>query len=149
MKPPFLGVQQELRVGNETIIESDIPDGSRGVVFEDDGDTGYFYARDYAVPDRLFVDALHIYNVKGVIDREKPCRLKIIWTRDFAAAALLINQVPRAVFHFVERCGYATNPFPDPDPKTGWVHSSRLPGTRELFFPGEDTEGDEADEPVM
>ena len=133
--PPFLGAEQELIVGNETIIESDSPDGSRGVVFEDDGETGYFYARDYGVPDQFFVDALHIYNVQGVTDREKPCRAKIIWTEDFSAAALMINLVPHAVFHFVERCGYATDPFPDPDPKTGWGHSDKLLETRSLFFP--------------
>jgi hypothetical protein len=135
MKPPFLGAEQELIVGKETIVESDAPDESRGVVFEDDGDTGYFYARDYSVPDQVFVDALHIYNVKGVVDREKPSKLKIIWTRDFTASALLINQVPYAVFHFGERCGYAAAPFPDPDPKTGWVHSSEVLRTRDLFFP--------------
>ena len=110
MEPPFPGTGQELIVGKETIIESDTPDGSRGVVFEDDGETGYFYARDYAVRDRLFVDALHIYNVQGVTDGEKPCRVKIIWTRGFSAAALMINLVPHAVFHFAERCRYAMNP---------------------------------------
>jgi len=135
MQPPFLGAEQELIVGNETIVESDAPDGSRGVVFEDDGETGYFYARDHRIPDHLFVYALHIYNVQGVTDRERPCRLKIIWTRDYSAAALMINLVPHAVFHFVERCGYAMDPYPAPDPKSGWVHSDKLRRTRDLFFP--------------
>ncbi|MBK1790034.1 DUF2251 domain-containing protein [Persicirhabdus sediminis] len=135
MDAPFLGAEQELIVGVETVIESDALDESRGVVFEDDGETGYFYARDYSVPDQLFVDALLIYNVQGVTDREKPCKLKIIWTRNFSAAALMINLVPHAVFHFEEQCGYAKNPFPEPDPSTGWTHSDELLGTRDLFFP--------------
>lgn len=135
MKPPFLGAEQELNVGTETVIESDSPDESRGVVFEDDGETGYFYARDYSVPERFFVDALHIYNSQGVTDQDKPCKLKIIWTRDFTAAALLINQVPHAVFKFDERCGYAKSPFPEADPSTGWTHSDELLKTRNLFFP--------------
>jgi hypothetical protein len=137
MVPPFLGAEQELNVGTETVIESDAPDETRGVVFEDDGETGYFYARDYAVPERFFVDALHIYNVQGVVDRDKPCRVKIIWARDFSAAALMINLVPHAVFHFVERCGYAKRPYPAPDPSTGWRHSDELLKTREFFFPRE------------
>jgi len=111
MEPPFLGAEQELIVGREIVIESDTPDEARGVVFEDDGETGYFYARDYSVPDQLFVDALHIYNVQGVTDRDKSSRAKIIWTRDFTAAALMINLVPHAVFHFEEKCGYVKSPF--------------------------------------
>jgi len=135
MEPPFLGAEQELNVGTEAVIESDSPDETRGVVFEDDGETGYFYARDYSEPERFFVDALHIYNSQGVTDRDKPCRVKIIWTRDFTAAALLINLVPHAVFNFDERCGYAKSPFPTADPSTGWTHSDELLKTRELFFP--------------
>jgi len=135
MQPPILGAEKELIVGAETVIESDTPHGNRGVVFEDDGETGYFYARDYTTPDRLFVDALHIYNVKGVTDRNKPCRIRIIWIRDFSAAALMINLVPHAVFHFERRCSYAKDPFPDPDPSTGWTHSKELLETQDLFFP--------------
>lgn len=30
-------------------------------------ETGCFYARDHRIPDHLFVDALHIYNVPGVL----------------------------------------------------------------------------------
>ncbi len=135
MEPPILGVEQELIVGTETVVESDSPDQTRGVVFEDDGETGYFYARDYSVPDHYFVDALHVYNSQSVTDRNKPCRVKIIWTRDFKAAALLINQVPHAVFNFDERCGYANSPFPGADSSTGWTHSDELGKTRGLFFP--------------
>lgn len=135
MNPPFLGAEQELHVGRETVIESNSPDEMRGVVFEDDGDTGFFYARDYSVPEHFFVDALHIYNAHGVTDRKKPCRVKIIWTRDFRAAALMINLIPHAVFDFAERCGYAKSPFPVPDPSTGWIHSGDLLKTRQLFFP--------------
>jgi hypothetical protein len=135
VKPPFLGAEQELIVGAGTVIESDAPNGAHGVVFEDDGETGYFYARDYSVSGQLFVDALHIYNVNGVTDREKPSRIKIIWTRDFSAAALMINLVPHAVFCFDQNCGYAKDPFPAADPSNGWTHSKDLLGTRNLFFP--------------
>ena len=135
MKPPFLGSEQDLVVGKATVIECDSPDGKRGVVFEDDGETGFFYARDYLLPSPSIADALHIYNVAGVTDRNRPSRLKIIWTRDFSAAALLINQNPYAAFNFSERCGYAEDPFPEPNSKTGWRHSPNLLQTRTLFFP--------------
>ena len=131
---PFLGVEGLVRVGVKCILESDSPDGTRGVVFEDDGETGYFYARDYRMPEHRFVDALHIYDVKGVTDHDQPSKLKIIWTRDFEAAALLINQSPHAVFHFGQRCGYAQDPFPAADPRTGWRHSPIEPGLKSMFF---------------
>lgn len=132
---PYLGKECLIRVGIATIIESDEPEGKRGVVFEDDGQTGYFYARDYSQPDFLWVDALHIYSVEGVGDRDLACKLKIVWTRDFQAAALLINLRPHAVFHFARRCGYAANPFPEPDPRTGWSHEVLNSTLKELFFP--------------
>ena len=131
---PLLGAEGLVRVGVKCILESNSPDGTRGEVFEDDGETGYFYARDYRMPDHVFADALHIYNVEGVTDRDRPCALKVIWTRDFEAAALLINQRPYAVFHFGQRCGYAQEPFPAADPRTGWRHARMEPTIKGLFF---------------
>ena len=132
---PFLGTESVITVGVESIIESDSPDGTRGVVFQDDGETGYFYARDYRKLGTLFVDALHIYSVQGVIDRDRPSELKIIWTRDFDAAALLLNQKAHAVFHFGRHCGYSEDPFPEPDPTSGWSHAPLEPSLQALFFP--------------
>jgi len=132
---PFTGAEGLVRVGVECILESDSPDGAKGVVFEDDGETGYFYARDYSMPEHTFVDALHIYNVKSVTDRDRPSRFRIIWTSDFEAAALLINQRPQAAFHFGQRCGYAVDPFPAADSQKGWRHARMEPSLKSLFFP--------------
>jgi hypothetical protein len=131
---PFLGTEDLVRVGVKCVLESNRPDGTKGVVFEDDGETGYFYARDYRMSEPAFVDALHIYTVQRVADRDRPSMLKIIWTRDFEAAALLINQRPHAVFHFGQRCGYAADPFPDADPRTGWRHARMESSLKDLFF---------------
>lgn len=144
---PFLGAESLIKVGVPVVIETDAPDGSKGVVFEDDGTTGYFYARDYQFPEQLFVDALHIYNVAGVRDRDRASKVKILWTRDFQTAALLINQRPYAVFHFGRRCGYAASPFPEPDPKTGWAHGKLDESFRDLFFPSGSSEQTGCSEP--
>src|SRR6218665_1638322 len=109
----------------------------RGVVFEDDGDTGYFYARDFSRPELSIVDALHVYNVSAVVDPERPSEVRIIWSRDFMVSALLINQSPHVIFHFGECCGYSEKPFPDADPKSGWTHGALHSGLRELFHPKE------------
>lgn len=132
---PFLGAEALIRVGVATTIESSSADGERSVVFEDDGETGYFYARDFNVAGQQWVDALHIYDVEGVGNRDKPRQLKILWTWDWEAAALLINQRPHAVFHFVRHCGYAPDPFPEPDPDSGWSHERIDASLRDLFFP--------------
>lgn len=134
MADPVLAVSETLIVGTETVLESDAPDDSRGVVFEDDGETGYFYARDYSVPDQLFVDALHIYSVRGVTDREKPSKLHILWSSDYRYAALIINQYPHAAFDFVEKIGYSRDSFPDPDPRTGWSHEPWSDELRNVFY---------------
>lgn len=133
----FLGAESTIRVGVETVVESDSPDGKRGVVFEDDGRTGYFYARDFTRPEMFIVDALHVYDVEAVIDSERPSELKIIWGSNFMVAALLINQRPHVIFHFGESCGYAEKPFPEPDPKSGWTHELIHSGLKDLFHSAE------------
>ena len=67
---PFLGAESTIRVGVEIVLESESVGGERGVVFEDDGDTGYFYARDFSNPSPSVVDALHVYDVAAVTDAE-------------------------------------------------------------------------------
>jgi hypothetical protein len=134
---PFLGAESTIRVGVEAIIESDTPDGLRGVIFEDDGDTGYFYARDYSRPEQYFIDALHVYDVSGVVDAERSSKVRIMWSRDFMVAALLINQRPHVIFHFGESCGYSERPFPEADPKSGWTHEVLHSGLIAHFYPKE------------
>mgnify|MGYP000530001188 FL=1 len=65
-------------VGQDTFIESTTENGN-SVVFEDNEETGYFYAVDIT-NDLRILDALHIYNVADVIDRYKPSSIKILWT---------------------------------------------------------------------
>lgn len=131
---PTLGAKKTIKVGEEVIIESDAPDGGRGVVFEDDGSTGYFYARDYSVPDQLFVDALHIYSLKEVVDAHIPSEIHILWSADGTKAVLIVNRYPHAVFDFVAKCGYSRDQFPNPDPKTGWRHEPYSDSLRSHFF---------------
>ena len=130
---PYLGALKEIKVGRPCVIESDAKGHPRGVVFEDDGETGYFYARDYRIEDSLFVDALHIYSVLGVRDANIPSTVRIIWSDDWEKVALLINDSPHAMFDFERRVGCSIDGFPEPDPNSVW---SRAPWSSELksFF---------------
>lgn len=113
-----LVIEQEIRVGEAVVIEGPAPEGYFLAVFEDDGDTGYFYAVDTSLPENEIQDALHIYNVANVSDREKPSQVRIGWSQDSAKVLLLINGYPHAVFDFKARQGYCRTGFP-PAPANG------------------------------
>ncbi len=101
-----------LSVGHALVLQGDSPDGRFGAAFEDDGDTGYFYALDANEPGNPIRDALHIYNAAGVADAHKPSSVKIAWSETTAAVVLLINDYPHAVFDFDRKRGWCRNGFP-------------------------------------
>ena len=58
--------------GDATWYATDSPTTSYSGVFEDDGQTAYFYAYDRADAGSPILDGLHIYNVRDVTDRGHP-----------------------------------------------------------------------------
>lgn len=112
-------LMQELEViaGTDTFIESFAPENNFGVVFEDDGDTGYFYAveKDAQGQGLKILDALHIYETADQQQREEKISLRIIWSRDWLKAALVIDGLCHAIFDFQAHGGYNINEFPPPN----------------------------------
>ena len=131
---PVLGAQQQLRVGTPTVVETSSPDGRFGVVFEDDEQTGYFYARDFTVDAADISDALHIYSVEGVTDRHLSSEVHILWSRDSSKGCLIINQYPHAVFDFTAKRGYSRDVFPEPPADSVWTHHPWEDSLRGHFF---------------
>ncbi len=107
----ILTAEETFIVGEDTYIDNISLHGSHGVVFEDNLETGYFYAVE-TQPSLQVLDALHIYNVSSIVDKEKPCKAQIVWSQDGLKAALLINGYCHAVFDFMQRAGYCRNGFP-------------------------------------
>ena len=105
--------------GDETWYASDAPAGADSVVFEDDGETGYFYAVERHGDGMQILDAVQIYAVRNVVDREVPSELEVVWAPGGRHAALYLNGHPHAVFDFDARRGYSRTGFPPP-PETGW-----------------------------
>lgn len=101
---------QTFSVGQDTFIDS-VADNGNVVVFEDDKETGYFYALD-RTDGISILDALHIYDVANVRDKNKPSNIKILWTKDEMKAVLSINNYYHAIFDFNDRAGYCRNGFP-------------------------------------
>ncbi len=108
----ILDLEEIFTVGHDTFFESVSPTSSYGVTFEDDLTTGYFYAVD-TKPDLKIIDALHIYNVADVVDKDKPSKIQITWSNDGLIASLLINSYCHAIFDFKHNAGYCRNGFPE------------------------------------
>ena len=113
----YLMQKQSFVAGENVFIESLSPENNYGVVFEDDGDTGYFYAieTDPANKEQRILDALHIYEAEDHANEKKTSLLLIIWSKDWLKCALVIDDNCHAVFDFENQGGYNINEFPPPN----------------------------------
>ncbi len=107
----ILFLEELFTVGQDTYFDSISPTSTFGVIFEDDLTTGYFYAVD-TESELKVLDALHVYDVANVIDKDKPSKLQIAWSDAGQIASLLINDYCHAIFDFEEKAGYCRNGFP-------------------------------------
>ncbi|MCA6215075.1 DUF2251 domain-containing protein [Ideonella sp. B7] len=119
--PVHVTAEQQLLVGTPLVVEGAAPEGRYVAVFEDDGETGYFYALDPSDEGNAIQDVLHIYNVASVTDRAMPSLVKIAWSVDSLRTVLLINGHPHAVFDFESKRGYCRSGFPPPSPNSAWA----------------------------
>ena len=94
--------------GTRTVLVSPGLRPPNKVFFEDDGETGWFYALDLSRPDTAqIVDALFIYNVSGFAGHPKLLSVRIQWSTDGGRAALFLDDRGEAVFDFDRKRGYA------------------------------------------
>jgi hypothetical protein len=120
----YLLIEKAFTPGEELFVESKSSENNYAVVFEDETDTGYFYAIELTdTGEQRILDALHIYNVEEVTPADKPWNLKIIWSRDWLKCALVINAHCHAVFDFEHQGGHNLNEFPPPN--TIWTKGDR------------------------
>jgi hypothetical protein len=108
-----------VNVGEQLVVESSSPKAAFGVVFEDDGDTGYFYGIDLSRKPQAILDALLIYDVAQVLDRDVSSTIQIAWSSDGLSAALLLNSDPHAIFDFAAHRGYCR--MKSPISSSGWT----------------------------
>src|SRR5262245_15390371 len=108
--PVFIHQVEEGRPGDKRLLGSVSKDGRAAVVFEDDGVTGYVDACELVGCHIL--DAMQIYNVESVVDRDLAAEYKIGWSPGGHQALLLINGWPHAVFDFDREKGWCRSGFP-------------------------------------
>lgn len=103
--------QEKLIVGKYYFFASDSPKNSFSVVFEDDTQTGYFYALDKTNGQEILT-AAHIYNVSSVADGKKPSVLKVVWDITGNKALLVIDDYPHALMDFTLKKSFCRSAFP-------------------------------------
>lgn len=113
----YLLAEKSFTPGEDTFVESVSSENNYAVVFEDDADTGYFYALELTpgTDGQRILDALHIYTVEDIVEDPGQWHLKIIWSRDWLKCALIINGHCHALFDFENQGGYNLNEFPPPN----------------------------------
>ena len=106
-----LGAELKFLVGTpDTLLDSVNTADSAGVIFQDDGTTGYFYAIRPG-SELLLLDALHVYDAVDVADREQPVTAQLFWNTE-ETAALIISGHCHALYDFQRQAGFCRNAFP-------------------------------------
>ena len=124
--PLKIVARESLRVGQPLVVDADSPVGRYATVFEDDGETGVFYAVDTDVEDANPVqDALLVYVAADITDADLASTLEIGWSDDGLKALLLINDEPHAAFDFARRQGWCQLARPEAAVNKSWSKSSR------------------------
>jgi hypothetical protein len=113
----YLLREQAYTAGDNTFVECTNEENNFAVVFEDDTDTGYFYALEIepGTGKQNILDAVHIYNLEEVPEQERKGIIRIIWSKDWLRCALVINNYCHAVFDFKNQGGYCRTEFPPPN----------------------------------
>lgn len=104
-------LQEPITYGTPVVYASPSPSQRYAVVFEDDGASGYLYARD----GDSTVDAVQVYTAS---EHNGTATLQIAWADDGLKAVLVIDRHPKAVFDFAARRAYSRRNFPPP--AAGW-----------------------------
>ena len=110
-------VCETITIGTPITLECPSPKTRFAVIFEDDGETGYFYGLDLDQKKQPVLDALHIYDVKEILDANVSVMLEILWSLDGLKSCLAINGFKHAVFDFEARKAYCRSNYPPPDRK--------------------------------
>lgn len=108
-------VSETVTLGNPITLECPSPKNSYSVVFEDDGNTGYFYGLDLEKIKQPVLDSLLIYNVKEILDENVSVKVEILWSEDGLKSCLAINGFKHAVFDFESKKAYCRTGLPAPD----------------------------------
>ena len=101
-------VRRAITLGEPRVISSRHPIiENYEVFFEDDGETGYFYALDYKVAGETPIqDAALVYQQL----KPREVQIEIRWSINLPRAVLICDQTPQVVFAFdLKKCWSRSN----------------------------------------
>jgi hypothetical protein len=102
-----------LSAGSERFLSSESPKGAWRAIFEDDGETAYFYACRAAKSGVEILDALQICQSPHRGDHGSPSSTtRIVWSSDGLKAGLVIGEQLHAVIDFARSKGFCRSNFP-------------------------------------
>ena len=112
--PVIMDKTRSFTPGTDTWVGSLSQEGPYAVVFEDDGETGYFYAANGLDDDIDIYDALHIYTVDDRSEKSRSVEsvVKIGWSPSGEQAVLMLNDLAHAVFDFAAKKGWCRDDYP-------------------------------------
>ncbi|MGF1770646.1 DUF2251 domain-containing protein [Enterovibrio makurazakiensis] len=89
---------EKIYPGTPCNFRSESPIGRYEVVFEDDGNSGYFYPLDNEKENNPIITAFGIYQCNE--PSEDHMKVSILWGEDATKVALLVDGVAQAYFDF-------------------------------------------------
>ena len=112
----YLLKEETITTGEGSFFESNAAENNYVVIFEDDSETGYFYAAERN-PDTgvlSILDMVFIYSVENIPEANRKQSLSIIWSTDWQRCGLILEDTCHAVFDFENKAGYNLTGFPPP-----------------------------------
>lgn len=109
--PSELVAEETITVG-QPVVEGRASKTLYGVVFEDDGETGYFLC--IGLQPRGTADRGRPPHLQRRADRAIPSVVQIAFSADGLMAALIINEYPHAIIDFAAKRSYSRTGFPPP-----------------------------------
>jgi hypothetical protein len=106
-------IRRVVTAGMKTSMASVSPLQEFCVLFEDDGETGYFYALLASRQHNKILDMVNVYTVDPATDPVLYYEMGIVWSQDGSKAMLLLNGYPQAVFDFQAKRGYCRTNYPN------------------------------------
>jgi hypothetical protein len=111
----YLLKEENIVTGKGCFVQTEAAEHRFVTVFEDDQETGYFYAAEKDDSGSLSIlDMVFIYDVESIPPDERKLKLSVIWSTDWQRCGLILDNTCHAVFDFRQRAGYNLTGFPEP-----------------------------------
>ncbi len=101
-----------IRYEGTDVYEKAFPGTGFGVVFEDEGDTGYLYVTDEG--SGRILDALHLYDQRDPHCLRKGDEIYFVWNPTLLKAGLFYHERFQAIVDFQNRMACCRTGFPPP-----------------------------------